>query len=1764
MSRTDSVEKFRQVLELLRSITIELDNDLSELTECIQKEEFIPDVLGEKVTDKLTQIRVIQEELEDQFVLLEMGEFPTKIYEVRERLHEFQKSAEVRDKYIEAVNFFMSLQSEDENTQILINERKKYLSALNFDFISEEKLKAEECYVWLYNAFYETDVKKKFSLIYKLAGSFEEAIAMGIQFGTIKSTDDSVSSNLEDVYNSTDAKSENIFVIDEKTFEDEKVTKEQTELDCTASDILESIGIIDVSSMISEENKKLLKTELSSRAADKFGVNKFKNDIMKQLPVEKVTCLVEAIEGCGYSRDSLALWKGKECGYYDLATDKLFQLGYLKRYVVDGLSEFFTLSPRGEKAFTTKESLAFINGHIGKKRNISTEGEHIEDSANSAITRILYNSCYARTMRINNTYSFRSRANCIGRDYFFLEFPEVLNDKTVAYFGISTEDPSQFKEAYEQILKFKEDVDYYIVVASKRDQASAIGKWIMKIINAQIPVWYCGFADVDFFEASSEERVALDILNKSTDSIQGETEESANFYSESDEDGNKAGNADHVMEKESNFKPIASAEIAKAKKISIIEPTAFTETEKKKNNEEYQKMLISGKFYAATTYVKALSMEIPYYESVYRQLSYALNDPLGGCSYNSDTIISVYYNEENPVSDYYIIAAVMRNYFYDQFSYDYSLMQLQAMVSVNQVLREIRSLDKIIYALQKFKTENHRGIDRYADYHEKERAYWEIRLEEIKREAKGYYDNYSAGNLKENASHKRFIETGKLLLGPGSELSEYLQVVINDDREMLDLLEEFLEQNYVKDHAVIRRENIENSKIDIVLDKYWDLAAQNMRIAKKSSDLMGSLRMNLFKKVHKIVSNLCNYVYLIKSAIPTDADPALREYKKIRKNLLNDIDEAITALTEDKKTDVETLSGKAVLIEALQEIKARMEGYYREGSNKFFYVNFLKNDKILLNEDFIPVLDEVLELPEFTIRCRVIKHCEEPEKSWEERLNEIFNGEDDYGSAELILKYLEMQNIRLKSVDYQFMPIEKAISYPQKDMENKREEFIEDLELAQSYGQIDNTIENIKETIIQIMEIWFIWAHETKNYGFFAKILNAFREKIHKDAIARAIELNNSLTEYLKKNSDWKENGHIVGAVEEIKERITQQNYAAAEDLFNRLLTNDLNFEVDLPQVDYLLEFLNEYDLNYRKTAISGTTLKSLVHTSKINKDTKGGNKLLENWPRGAGVGENTLRNLLNVLGFNTDTIKAEMPLQGKIESYLVTLNKPQNGRKSNYKHPISAFGSEAESKGFRVVCLFGKADAYRLIDTFREIGNAKNTIVLLDYALTLADRHTLARKTKTDLSGKIFAVIDRVVLVYLAKHYMETAVSRMLMSVIMPFTSYQPYIDKSADVMPQEIFIGRKNELEKIESPTGVNIVYGGRQLGKTALLRMAKKDIDMNENGDRAIIVNAWGKDYRDTAKAISATLYDEGILKKENITDDWNELSRDLKNRLRDQEDHIPYFLLMIDEADTFIESCEAVSFQPFNALKDIQSVGSGRFKFVVAGLRNIVRFKRTAALSNNSVLTHLDSLTVKPFKALEARELLEVPLSYLGFRFPNDNETEALVSTIFGTTNYFPGLIQLYCTKLIEAMKHDYAGYSESETPPYYVQKEHIKKVLAEQSLQQDIREKFFITLKVGEDDYYYIIALLVAYHYHENKAQNGCTAQDLSELASAFSIGKLITLEVDKVMALMEEMSELNVLQHAGDGRYRFTRHSFCQMMGTTQQIEDELLKYMED
>lgn len=1774
MSKTEIVTELQTILNDLKGITADLEQNISGLKDFLEDRKFIPKELGVSIREQLEAIDAKQTEIVSKYEMLDVQKPEMQHTAIEENLSEIQKVIEENEKYRKAIAFFLELHADDEKTAETLQNRKDRIVAEQIQLMEGDILKEyAEPYAWLQQAFWEKDARRKFSLIYKLVPHFEEEIVTGIHFNTLKLDENKVEPE-ESVPEAFCAETDSADREKEETAENTAEVLEESE-ECPEA----------WKDLLIPEDSSLLHVQMSAKAGTKFGAKEFRKDMCKQPLTEKMCCLLECIEEHGYSVKSLAEKNDNGYEIYKTATEKLYQSGYLKRYIVDGMGEFFTLSPRGERILYTKEAVGFINQMLKEKISNQDEGEHIEDSTNSAMTRLMAYDSACKQRILFPDYEFDTCNSVFGTDYFMIGY-SMNGKKNFQWFaGVVTEDPAELQEFKDVVAEKAGAEESLVVYGVSLEHAKKVASWLQKELGKKAAlIYYTSKLEKNVYalendlpaEPKTGEPVEDEITDESVELPEEEPEQgTAEAEASSKTDSEKEDETDKKTEEAITLEleqPEAveeqpeqeSEESYEAEEKGIVSEQTLTDEKRMEYIAAYQEMIASGKIYAASAYLKALAGKYDAFEQHYRQLAYAMNDPMEHCTYNSDTIFQIFYGESEPVSDYYVVAAALRNYFLDQYSYDYSAQQLYDMFKKSTLLTENQSLEEIVYDLMEFKNRQKRGVDRYADYREKERGEWEKQLAKICHEAKEYYESYKNGNVKESTSHKRFLETTKLLLGADSDLCQYLKAVSEDDREMLEILEEFLADTYVKDQAVICEENIDQAKVNRVMDEFWDRAAENMNSVKKTSDLMGSLRMNFSKKVHKIVSILCDYVSLMQASFNSSDDAALVEYKKIRTPLLHHMDEMIAVLSEKDSGDRKACAGKTVLQQTLKELKSRLSGEYKEGSYQFYYIDFLKNDKVLLDEDALPILDEVFELPDFSVISRIQQHCTEEEHEFADRMQEIFEGEDDYGSVELILKYWKWLDHPLSEEDAEKYDIDRAIVYPLKDLENKRKEFSEDIELAQSYGQIDNTAENGKELILQIVESWYSRAVETRNYGFFGKILKEFREKMKKDAQVRAVDLKRNLDTYLKQNPDWEKEELICEAIAQIKNRIEQQNYAAAEDLLNRVLTQDLDPEFQFKQEDYLEEFLNEYDINYRKTANSGTTLKALMNTPKTNKDIKGGNKLLENWPKGAGTSETTLKVLLSTLGFQLESVQSETPVLGKVENYTVRLKRPENGRKSNYKHPIAAFGSEAEENGFRVICLFGKTDASRLIDTFKEVGNAKHTLVLLDYALPLAERRILARKTKTDLSGKIFAVVDRVVLVYLAKHYTETAMNRMLMAVVMPFASYQPYIHKSVDTMPQEIFIGRKYELEKIESATGVNLVYGGRQLGKSALLRMAKKNIDHDENGDRAVLVDIKDSDYKTAARKISAALFDEGILKEEHITEDWSELARDLKKRLMDTTDKIPYFLLMLDEADKFIESCESVKYEPFDMLKEIQGIGEKRFKFVVAGLRNIVRFKKEATLGKNCVFPHFDSLTVKPFKAMEARELLEVPLSYLGFRFPEDNETEVLISTILGTTNYFPGLLQLYCTKLIEAMQRDYAGYSESETPPYIVKKEHIKKVLAEQTLQEEIRKKFFITLVVGDDSYYYIIALMVAYLYHENKSENGCSADELLELAEGYSIKKIRALGKEQLVALMEEMRELYVLQNTGEGRYRFTRYSFCQMMGTIPQINDELEKYMED
>ena len=78
-----------------------------------------------------------------------------------------------------------------------------------------------------------------------------------------------------------------------------------------------------------------------------------------------------------------------------------------------------------------------------------------------------------------------------------------------------------------------------------------------------------------------------------------------------------------------------------------------------------------------------------------------------------------------------------------------------------------------------------------------------------------------------------------------------------------------------------------------------------------------------------------------------------------------------------------------------------------------------------------------------------------------------------------------------------------------------------------------------------------------------------------------------------------------------------------------------------------------------------------------------------------------------------------------------------------------------------------------------------------------------------------------------------------VLFECTLPFTFLEPYTT-TAGVVPPEMFYGRVIEREAIIAPMGSCFIYGGRQLGKTALLRDIERSFHALSEGRIALWID------------------------------------------------------------------------------------------------------------------------------------------------------------------------------------------------------------------------------------------------------------------------------------------------------------------------------------
>ena len=125
----------------------------------------------------------------------------------------------------------------------------------------------------------------------------------------------------------------------------------------------------------------------------------------------------------------------------------------------------------------------------------------------------------------------------------------------------------------------------------------------------------------------------------------------------------------------------------------------------------------------------------------------------------------------------------------------------------------------------------------------------------------------------------------------------------------------------------------------------------------------------------------------------------------------------------------------------------------------------------------------------------------------EDRLRDIIGGGDDYGSARIIVGYEKAVNDKIEDI----VPFDDLLNTAGATAKLRKEGFIENLELAQSYGQIENTLEDKKDMILRTVNEWCDKCVRSGNLGFFYKILDEFQRKIKEDAKVRGKAIKKEL-----------------------------------------------------------------------------------------------------------------------------------------------------------------------------------------------------------------------------------------------------------------------------------------------------------------------------------------------------------------------------------------------------------------------------------------------------------------------------------------------------------------------------------------------------------------------------------------------------------------------------------------------------------------------------
>lgn len=523
------------------------------------------------------------------------------------------------------------------------------------------------------------------------------------------------------------------------------------------------------------------------------------------------------------------------------------------------------------------------------------------------------------------------------------------------------------------------------------------------------------------------------------------------------------------------------------------------------------------------------------------------------------------------------------------------------------------------------------------------------------------------------------------------------------------------------------------------------------------------------------------------------------------------------------------------------------------------------------------------------------------------------------------------------------------------------------------------------------------------------------------------------------------------------------------------------------------------------------------------------------------------LKRLLDFLGFVSELdIRPKRVSEGLGWMHL----RIKMSANSSFVRLIPQFGSQMGGN-YNVVCLWERQGTDVIATRLRQLQlNTQNVLILYFGVLTVQQRGDIFRICREE--NAVLALLDEALAIFLAQHEVRWRLP-VFFRCALPYTLMNPYTPSQAGDVPPEMFFGRTNIINELKGQRGSCLVYGGRQLGKSTLLRYVKRQFHQPKQKTFAWIENMQlifdPEDVNRRSSNIWKVLRD--IFNEEiGTTIAANTTSR-IANSIQTalEKDTHMRVLFMFDEADEFLDNeARGNNFREVLALRELMLHTEGRFKVVFAGLNKVDRFFNIP----NQPLAHFGiPLCVGPLEPAYAQQLVQQPLEILGFDFVDDS-----AMLILAYTNYHPGLIQYFCHELLKRLRNR----TRDILPPYQITKEDVEAVYRDRDVCKAILDRFRWTLAL--DPRYQVIALGIVLE-QENKRDSFKSAYPLDEILriarfwwqNGFKETSPLQLE-----SLLAELIGLGVLVlDSSSNQYRLRSPNLIRLMGKQSQIEADLL-----